>query len=113
MTGPELIVYVGAVATLVGLWWLLAQHRIGKLDLTDVVMEPDAHGVRRASIRKIGEAVALGASTFVVVFDTASDGTANEWVFGLYCGAWVSRTLFGMLAQARAGAITAGAGGAK
>jgi len=110
MTSQEVIVYVGAVATLVGLLFLFAAHRRGKLDLYDVVMEPDQLGKRRASLRKIGESVALGASTFVVVYDVAADGTANEWILGLYLGAWVSRTLFGMLAQARAGAITAAAG---
>lgn len=109
MTGPLIVVWIGAVCALVGLAWLLAAHWNKRLDLTDVVMEPDKDGVRRASIRKIGEAVALGATTFVVVFDALEDGV-NEWVFGLYVGAWVSRTLLGMLAQARAGAITAGVG---
>lgn len=112
MTAADIIVYTGCVATLAGLLFLLILHRQGKLDLVDVLTEPDVANpkIRRASIRKIGEAVALGASTFVVIYDTASDGVANEWVFGLYCGAWVSRTLFGMLAQARAGAISAAAG---
>lgn len=110
MTGPLIVVWIGAACALVGLAWLLIVHWKGRLDLTDVVMEPDKDGVRRASIRKIGEAVALGATTFVVVFDALGDGAVNEWVFGLYVGSWVSRTLLGMLAQARAGAISAGAG---
>lgn len=109
MTAVDAIVYTGCVATLAGLLFLLRLHGQGKIDLVDVMTEPDLVDakVRRASIRKIGEAVALGASTFVVVYDTASDGIANEWVVGVYLAAWVSRTLLGMLAQAKAGAITA------
>lgn len=110
MTGPLVVIVVGAACAVVGLVWLLTMHARSRLDLTDVVMEPDQHGARRASIRKIGEAVALGATTFVVVYDALEDGV-SEWVFGLYVGAWVSRTLLGMLVQARAGAITAAAEG--
>jgi len=105
MNGPMIVIIVGSVATLAGLLFLFHAHRTRKLDPTDVVMEPDKDGVRKASIRKIGEAVALGASTFVVVYD-ALDGS-NEWILFAYLGAWVSRTLFGMIAQAKAGAINA------
>lgn len=110
MTAMEAIVYTGCVSTLAGLLFLLGLHRSGKIDLVDVVTDPDAKGVRRASIRKIGEATALGTTTFVLVLDAAADGSVNEWVFLAYVGAWVSRTLIGMVAQAKAGAIAAAAG---
>ena len=106
MTGPFLVIVAGIACTATGLAWLLLSHWRDRLDLVDVVTEfDDRRGVRKASLRKLGEAVALGASTFVVVYD-ALDGS-NEWILFAYLGAWVSRTLFGMLAQAKAGAINA------
>lgn len=110
MSGPNVVIWLGVACVVVGLAWLLTMHWRGRVDLLDVVTEPDVvePTKRRASIRKIGEAVALGATTFVLIFAAFEDRAANEWLFGLYLGAWVSRTLFGMLAQARAGAITAG-----
>lgn len=113
MNGPVIVILVGAASSVVGLAWLLVMHGRGRLDLLDVVMDPDAGGVRRASLRKIGEAVALGASTFVVVYDSLKVAGPSDMILGLYLAAWVSRTLLGMLAQARAGAITAAAGGGK
>jgi hypothetical protein len=125
VNGPLIVILAGAVSAGVGLAWLLLMHARSRLDLVDVVTEPDQHGVRRASIRKIGEAIALGASTFGVALVTVavsarvvSDGDpagallmALALLWGLYLGAWVSRTLLGMLAQARAGAITANQNG--
>ena len=106
MTGPLLVIVAGVSCTAVGVLWLLVAHWRDRIDLVDVITEfDDRRGVRKASLRKLGEAVALGASTFVVVYD-ALDGS-NEWILFAYLGAWVSRTLFGMLAQAKAGAINA------
>lgn len=107
MNGPLIVILAGVACTATGLAWLLLMHARARLDLVDVVTEPDADGTRRASLRKIGEAVALGATTFVLIYAAFEDRSANEWLFGLYLGAWVSRTLFGMLAQAKAGAIAA------
>lgn len=125
MNGPLIVILVGAVSAGLGLAWLLLMHFRGRIDLVDTMTEPDKDGIRRASIRKIGEAIALGASTFGVALVTVavsarvvSDGDpagallmALALMWGLYLGAWVSRTLLGMLAQARAGAITAHAEG--
>lgn len=109
-SGPMIAVYVGATFAVLGMLWLLYQHARGTLNLTDAVTDTDEQGVRRASIRKIGEAVALGATTFVLVYSTFEDREANEWIYGLYIGAWVSRSLLGMLAGAKANAINAQAG---
>lgn len=107
MNGPLIVIVAGVAVTILGLGWLLLQHLRDRVDLVDVVTEwDDRRGRRKASLRKVGEAVALGASTFVLVFDAITP-PANEWLLGLYLSAWVSRTLLGMLAQARAGAIEA------
>lgn len=113
MNGPLLVIIAGVVCTGVGVGWLLLMHLRGRLDMVDVVTEAGPDGRRRASLRKTGEAVALGASTFVVVYDAVDQTGANDMVLGLYLAAWVSRTLLGMLAQAKAGAISAASGGAK
>lgn len=109
MNGPLIVIIAGVGVTIAGIGWLLIQHLRERIDLVDVVTEFDERrGVRKASLRKVGEAVALGASTFTLVFDAITP-PANEWLLGLYLSAWVSRTLLGMLAQARAGAIEAAA----
>lgn len=113
MNGPTIVIVAGVICTGVGVTWLLLMHMRGRLDLVDVVTEVGPDGRRRASLRKTGEAVALGASTFVVVYDAIDQTGANDLVLGLYLAAWVSRTLLGMLAQAKAGAISAASGGAK
>lgn len=107
MTGPLIVIFVGAGCTVAGFGWLLIMHGKGRLDLVDCVTERLPGGERKASLRKVGEAVALGATTFVVVYDSLKATGSNEWVFALYATAWISRTLLGMLAQARAGAIEA------
>lgn len=109
MNGPLAVIVTGIVCTGVGVLWLQVMHARGRLDLVDVVTEPQPEGGRKASLRKIGETVALGASTFVLVYDSLKPAGANDLVLGLYLAAWVSRTLLGMLAQAKAGAISAGA----
>lgn len=113
MTGPTIVVVAGVACMAVALSWLLLMHLRGRIDLVDVVTEAQPDGRRRASLRKTGEAVALGASTFVVVYDAIDQTGANDLVLGLYLAAWVSRTLLGMLAQSKAGAISAASGGAK
>lgn len=113
MNGPVIVIIAGVVCTAVGALWLLLMHARGRLDLVDVVTEAQPDGRRKASLRKTGECVALGASTFVVVYDAIDQTGANDLVLGLYLAAWVSRTLLGMLAQAKAGAISAASGGAK
>lgn len=107
MNGPQLVTVAGVACMAVALGWLLLMHMRGRIDLVDVVTEVGPDGKRRASLRKTGEAVALGASTFVVVYDAIDATGPNDLVLGLYLAAWVSRTLLGMLAQAKAGAISA------
>lgn len=110
MNGPLIVIIAGVVVTAIGVAWLLAAHWLDRIDLVDIVTEWDEQrGVRRASLRKTGEAVALGASTFVVIYDAIKPSGPSDLILGLYLAAWVSRTLLGMLAQAKAGAITAGA----
>lgn len=111
MTGPFAVILLGVACVVVGLTWLLLMHGRSRIDLVDVVTEAGPDGVRRASLRKLGEAVALGASTFVVVYDAIDEAGASDLILGLYLAAWVSRTLLGMLAQAKAGAITTAAEG--
>ncbi len=110
MNGPLIVIIAGVACAGIGLAWLLAAHWRERIDLLDIVTEFDEQrGVRRASLRKTGETVALGASTFVVVYDAIDANGSSDLILGLYLAAWVSRTLLGMLAQAKAGAINAGA----
>jgi len=110
MNGPFIVIIAGVACTAIGVLWLLVAHWRDRIDLVDVITEfDDRRGVRKASLRKLGEAVALGASTFVVIYDALKPAGANDLLMGLYLAAWVSRTLFGMLAQAKAGAITTAA----
>lgn len=113
MNGPTIVIVAGVVCAAIGVAWLLLMHARSRIDLVDVVTEAQPDGHRRASLRKVGECVALAASTFVVVYDAIDQTGANDLVLGLYLAAWVSRTLLGMLAQAKAGAISAASGGAK
>lgn len=125
MTAPFLVIWAGIACTAIAIGWMLYMHSRERLDLTDVLTEfDDVRGVRRASIRKVGEAVALGASTFGVTLLTVSVAEvvysgkdpgglmlgAIAILWGLYLGAWVSRTLLGMLAGAKANMMNASAG---
>lgn len=111
--GPMIVILAGVACTAIAIASLLVQQIRGKVDLIDTVTEFDVdRGVRAASIRKLGEAVALLVSAWVVVYDTL-DGDVDPWIYGTFVTIWCARYLFGRLVQARAGVIDAVANGVK
>lgn len=109
MTGQLIVVWAGVACLAIGVAWLSWAQLRERIDLVDTITEWDAdRGMRASSIKKLGEAVALFVSSWVVVYD-ALDGTINEWAFAVYVTAWAARYALGQVLKARAGMFDAAA----
>lgn len=106
MTAEHAVIWFGAILVCAAVYvlWKAQHSRSNPINLADLLIDGST---QKTSLRKGGEAVALLATTWVLVYLTIA-GKLTDWVFACYVGAWVSRTLLGMLAQAKAGAMTAG-----
>ena len=76
--------------------WQANRSKNNPIDFADILIDSG-----RTSLRKLGELIALLASTWIIVALVVNDKLTPEY-YGLYIGAWVARTLLGQLTQAKA-----------
>lgn len=103
-TAEQGVIITGMIMVAAGVWLLVRAQfsRSNPIDFgTMLIDQKDG----TTSLRKVGELVALLTTTWVVLY-LAVKSDLTDTIFFAYVGAWVSRTVLGVLAGAKASAMT-------
>lgn len=100
-TAEQGVVATGIVLVVAAIYVLIRAQgsKAHPLDFATLLLDQD-----KASLRKVGELIALLTTTWVVLY-MAVKGDLSDTIFFAYIGAWVSRTVLGVLAGAKASAM--------
>jgi hypothetical protein len=103
VAAPDIVAWIGIGLLGLGTLVLWRAHRSKDTPIDFAHLLVDVKG--KTSLRKCGEALALLASTWVVLW-MASLKTLTETIFLGYVLIWAARSAIGPLVAARAGSIT-------
>lgn len=97
------VVITGALLVIAAIWilWRAQSAEHNPVDFATMLVDQKDGST---SLRKVGELVALLTTTWIILY-MAVKGDLTETFYVAYLGVWVSRTVLGVLAGAKASAM--------